>query len=78
VEDLSATNYKIFPNPVRDVLTITVQGNELDTIYIYNGVGSLINSLNPTGSIVTIDMTDFSAGYYIVRIGQVNTTIVKL
>jgi hypothetical protein len=78
VEELSAFDFNVFPNPVQNVLTIASLGNDLDTIYIYNAVGSLITTLTPMRSIATLDIADWSSGYYVLRIGQINKTIVKL
>jgi hypothetical protein len=71
-------DFNVFPNPVQNVLTIVSQGNDLDTIHIYNAVGTLISTLNPMGSVATLDISDWSAGYYVLRIGKINKTIVKL
>ena len=78
VEELSAMDFNVFPNPVQNVLSIASQGNDLDAIHIYNAVGTLISTLNPMGSVATLDISDWSAGYYVVRIGQTSKTIVKL
>ncbi|MDP4730535.1 MAG: choice-of-anchor I family protein [Flavobacteriales bacterium] len=78
VEELSAMDFNVFPNPVQNVLTIVSQGNDLDAIHIYNAVGTLISTFNPMGSVATLDISDWSAGYYVVRIGQTSKTIVKL
>ena len=78
IEELSAFDFNVFPNPVQNVLTIASQGNALDTIHIYNAVGTLISTWNSMGSVATIDVSDWSAGYYVVRFGQTSKTIVKL
>jgi len=78
VEELSAMDFNLFPNPVQHVLTIASQGKDLDAIHIYNAVGTLVSTLNPIGSVATLDTSDWSAGYYVVRIGQIHNTIIKL
>jgi hypothetical protein len=78
VEELSAFDFNVFPNPVQNVLTIASQGNDLETIHIYNAVGTLITTFNPMGSVTTLDISDWPAGYYVLRIGQINKTIVKV
>ena len=78
VEELSVFDFNVFPNPVQNVLTITSQGNELDSIHIYNAVGTLISALNPLGLSIIIDISEWSAGYYVVRVGQTSKTVVKL
>lgn len=78
VEELVAIEYTLYPNPVENQLTIASSNKDLGVVFIYNSVGMLVTSINPTGSTTVVDMSQWSAGYYVVRVGEMNKTIVKL
>lgn len=77
VEELIALEYTLYPNPVENQLTISFIKSDLGSVFIYNSVGMLVASLNPNDSTLVVDMSQWSAGFYMVRFGQLNRTIIK-
>ena len=72
-EELQAfSDVKVFPNPVKDNLTISLgsKQREKTTIRVYSPVGKLLRSTgvgSQTGTL-NVDMTEFKAGMYLVSI----------
>lgn len=66
---LSAPSYKIYPNPADELLTI--EGEDLQTVKIYNTLGQEISTLTPVTQIlngqIQIDISALSPGFYFVR-----------
>lgn len=77
VGELSAFTFNLFPNPASDQLTISWTEQDERNIEIYNGIGELVQAERVFGTINTVDVSSFTAGYYIVRIGGIRKTFVK-
>lgn len=58
-------SFKIYPNPVHATeVFITASPNSFDTVYIYNTLGTLINTLPTSSNTVKID--NFKTGIYMI------------
>ncbi|MFD0990789.1 T9SS type A sorting domain-containing protein [Mariniflexile jejuense] len=59
------TSFKIYPNPA-DTSKVTIQAspNSFDSIYIYNNLGKLVNTLISNNT--TIDTTNLKSGIYLI------------
>lgn len=68
-------SFSIYPNPVGDLLNIQTSAINQSQVEIYNLNGSLLKTMVFTGS-TTIDVTELSAGMYIVKLKS--SQIVKL
>lgn len=55
----------IFPNPTDDI--ISLKSEDLIKINIYNIQGQLLTSLNVDAEMVSIDMTDYNEGIYLIE-----------
>lgn len=64
------SSVELYPNPTQSQLTVAWNGeNEVSSIEVRNAMGQQIQLVLPTaGTETTIDMTDFAAGMYFVRI----------
>ena len=79
IENIASHDYRIYPNPVKEILTLQL----LKTvpydmkISIYNGVGALVkNGLIGKGKdIVELNTNDLPAGVYYVRLSNINKVI---
>jgi alpha-tubulin suppressor-like RCC1 family protein len=67
LESFSASNFKMFPNPVKDNLTISLD-SEISGVSIYNLLGQevLTKSINATQD--RIDVSKLSSGSYIIKV----------
>ncbi len=77
--DISAAKnnlLKVGPNPVSNLLTID-SPKEIYSIIVYNQTGQTVKSMLITGNHKTIDMSDLSAGNYLINIhdttGEIST-----
>ncbi len=69
------TSVSVFPNPVKDKLTVSVVQDE--TISIYNLDGQLNYRSQLSRGINTIDLSYMTAGVYIARIGGKSFKLIK-
>ena len=71
--DFDSTNFSYYPNPVKEVLTLTSTQN-ISSVVVYNLLGQKVsdNSINATSA--KIDMSALSNGSYIVKVTSENQT----
>ena len=62
----------IYPNPCKEILTITTKSNEVMKATFFNIQGQKIKSIELPNSTNIIDLTDLSPGIYWVQVGQWN------
>lgn len=63
--DLSE-NFRYFPNPVDDKLTVSAQNN-IESLSIVNMLGQTVKTVQPNLSNYDLDFTDLSSGVYFVK-----------
>lgn len=66
VEENMAQNVSIYPNPAKDMLTIKAEN--ITDVVIFNSLGQKVFAQTFDGNEVTIDINNFDAGIYMVRI----------
>jgi hypothetical protein len=69
VNFIKTSTIKIYPNPVINSLTVSVnkQDNKLNTVKLYNNVGQLI--ITKSFAINTqLDLTSLASGTYLIRV----------
>ncbi len=80
VGELNATSYMIFPNPVKN--TLTIKGENMNNITVYNSVGQIVRVVKCEGNEVYVDVNDLQDGIYFVNIlnnnGETTTTKVSV
>ena len=69
------SSFQLFPNPVKDVVTISFT-NELESasIAIYNSLGQIVKENNNMKAISTISLEDLSSGVYFYKIKTTSET----
>lgn len=72
IENAEAANVAIFPNPVRDMLT--VNGENVKSVEVIDVNGSVVLTSNRAGQ---IDMSELSDGVYMVRVMSENGVSTK-
>ena len=73
VEDVNASSYNVYPNPVKDVLTVT--GEDMKQVTVYNALGQLVKSVNCNDNTVQINVNDLQNGMYFVNVISNNGTM---
>ena len=64
-ENVETTNY-VYPNPVKDVLTITA--DNLKQVVMYNSLGQIVKTVDADEDNVQINVSDLQNGMYFVNI----------
>lgn len=78
IDDFSFTNFKIYPNPVQDVLNIRTSVS-IDEIAVYDVLGKLVQATTPKTISTTLDMSFLNSGVYLVKVTIGGTSkIVKI
>lgn len=67
VEDFSATNFSLYPNPVVDVLNIR-SAAVVSEIEVYNVLGRKVMKSSPNAVWPSMDMSTLSSGVYLVSV----------
>jgi thiol-disulfide isomerase/thioredoxin len=71
VSDKDPASFKMFPNPVQDLLTIT--GDHIEHIVIYNVLGQKVREFNTKEPTLTFSTSNFENGVYFIRINDNHT-----
>ena len=68
--------FEIFPNPT--TTSITVSGNLIGKeLTLFNDLGIMILNQIATSEVLTFDLEEFGAGYYLLQIGDGENSVVK-
>ncbi|MDA7803305.1 T9SS type A sorting domain-containing protein [Crocinitomix sp.] len=59
---------KIYPNPSSGLVYIQSENEEIASIKLYNSLGQLVMSINPTSSYAELNLKNFERGIYLVVI----------
>ena len=70
-------NYKVFPNPFNEELTIEVKSAQSNDFTIYNVIGELITSGKLNSQFNTIDLSSLAPNIYILNIKNQSIRLVK-
>ncbi len=73
VDELSATSISVYPNPVKDVLTIE-GGSSIQKIQIYNTTGQLVLNQQTDSKTVTLNTSSLRSGIYFLKVTTANGT----
>lgn len=74
VEVIEAAGFNVYPNPARDVVSITGE-NTIDEVKIYSINGQLIQQQTVSGQHVSIETESLKTGMYIVQIVSGSTVM---
>lgn len=80
VNEMTSEAYNIFPNPVKEVLTI--KGENMQEIVIYNSVGQMVEIINCNNDEVKVNVSSYQNGMYFINVvnnnGEVSTSKVSV
>ena len=79
IEDFDISNLSIYPNPTRDIITISLNSSVIGTgsLQLFNSVGQLITSQKITEANSTLDLQNWANGIYILKIYTNNHQVIK-
>lgn len=63
-------SYNVYPNPVKDILTI--KGNGISQIMIFNSLGQLVKNLDCNDDVVKVNVESLQNGMYLVNVVNEN------
>ena len=69
------SSFMVMPNPVNDYMTIS--GNDINNITIYNNVGVMVDRLDVEGNSIKVDMKHYNSGLYLIMINTEEGSLVK-
>lgn len=67
VEDFTTTNFKVYPNPAKNVLNLSASV-QIERIEVYNMLGQKIMTQQLGNTTNTLDISDLKSGTYIVTV----------
>lgn len=73
VEDFAADSFRVYPNPVKDVLTISTK-TAVDNVTVYDVLGKAVLTVQPDVISPKIDMSGLTSGAYLVQVTIGNAT----
>lgn len=76
-DDFENKNYKIYPNPVDNILNINSDSSEEKLITIYTTSGQVVKNLKTADENLSIDVSQLSSGTYILNINNVPYKFIK-
>jgi hypothetical protein len=74
IEELN-NSFVIYPNPVKDA--VKIQGNNINSISVYNSVGVLVERIEVSNNETEINMNGYNTGIYFVQINSENGTTTR-
>jgi hypothetical protein len=78
IEEYKTPELRVFPNPVRSILTILLPGKEEFIIQIIDLFGKLIYSEKTNSTQINLDMTNFPEGDYFLKMQTENTSVTNI
>lgn len=76
VNETAANAFNIYPNPTTGM--VTVEGENINVVSIYNAAGQLVNIVRANGSNVNVDLSSYGTGVYFLNvIDNANNTTVQ-
>lgn len=67
VENVESSFFSVYPNPASNTITLNLEGEQAETLSIYNTNGQLIKTIDmPLNT--TIDVSSFATGAYITEV----------
>ena len=70
-------NYKVFPNPFNQELTIELKSAQSNDFSIYNVIGELVTSGKLNSQVTTIDLSSLAPNVYILTIENQSIRLIK-
>ncbi len=72
VNELSSSEFKVYPNPSNGVWNIVSNNQEITSINVYDVLGKQVLTLNPNTQNVSIDASNLQSGLYFAKVNSLN------
>ncbi len=72
VNELTSSEFKVYPNPSNGVWNIVSNNQEITSINVYDVLGKQVLSLNPNTQNVSIDASNLQSGLYFAKVNSLN------
>ncbi len=72
-----AQSVKVFPNPAKDIINFSVDGNIAKTINIMDITGKLLENISISDSDTKLDLSNYSNGIYLYQIKASSGEVIK-
>lgn len=76
VDDLAVNNIRFSPSPVKDLLTI-YDANAGDLVQVISLQGTVLTQTISNGGNTVLDMSPYSPGVYLIKVGKNTTKVIK-
>lgn len=78
LDEIVVSSFKVYPNPVREMLTIEADLGEINLIKVYNSLGVLVDQRDAGNTYeAKLDMSTFKSGVYMVQVFDQNENITQ-
>ncbi len=77
LSNVSDSDIRIYPNPVKSVLEITTMNATFDSIKVFNIYGALVKTINFSDSKVNVNVSELASGTYFIRFISGKNVITK-
>ena len=67
IEELKNSVFSFYPNPANDLLSISLNDNNTEELYLYDSVGKLITVIAVEGSQLSLDLEGLKDGVYFIK-----------
>jgi hypothetical protein len=72
-----AQSVKVFPNPAKDIINFSVDGNMAKTVSVMDITGKLLENISITDSETKLDLSSYSNGIYLYQIKASTGEVIK-
>ena len=72
-----AQSVKVYPNPAKDVINFSVDGNLAKTISVMDITGKLLENISITDSETKLDLSTYTSGIYLYQIKASTGEVIK-
>ncbi len=78
VNETAANAFNIYPNPTTGM--VTVEGENINVVSVYNAAGQLVNIVRANDSNVNVDLSSYGTGVYFLNVidNENNTTVQRV
>lgn len=72
-----STDLRVFPNPVRDVITVSIS-ESINQVSVYNSSGQLVKQIRESnGGVLQIDLQHVESGMYVLKVETDSNTFIE-